>query len=61
MLRLAAALFVDLSQMLCESIDKRALSATRKRHAHKLANDRATSIQNEQGKRIQNEALRNAK
>jgi hypothetical protein len=61
MLRLAAALFADLSQMLSESIDKRALSATRKRHAHKLANAQSTSVQNEQGKRVQNETLRNAK
>jgi hypothetical protein len=35
---------------------KRMLSATRKRHAHRLANESSTSIQNEQLNRIQNEA-----
>jgi integrase len=39
----------------------RALSATRKRHAHRLANASATSIQNEQGKPVQNEAFKKAK
>ncbi len=39
----------------------RALSATRKRHAHRLANASATSIQNEAGEPIQNEKLRNGK
>lgn len=39
----------------------RALSATRKRHAHRLANASATSIQNEAGEPIQNEKLRNEK
>jgi len=31
------------------------LAATRKRHAHRLANETATSVQNEAGKSIQNE------
>jgi integrase len=39
----------------------RALSATRKRHAHRLANASATSIQNEAGEPIQNEKTRNEK
>ncbi len=39
----------------------RALSATRKRHAHRLANASATSIQNEAGEAIQNEKLSNVK
>jgi hypothetical protein len=39
----------------------RALSATRKRHAHRLANASATSIQNEAGELIQNEKLENEK
>jgi hypothetical protein len=39
----------------------RALSATRKRHAHRLANASATSIQNEQENGVQNEGMRTAK
>jgi hypothetical protein len=39
----------------------RALSATRKRHAHRLANASATSIQNEADEPVQNEKLRNRK
>jgi hypothetical protein len=39
----------------------RALSATRKRHAHRLANASATSIQNEQENVIQNENHAKAK
>lgn len=39
----------------------RALSATRKRHAHRLANASETSVQNEQGKGVQNEVARKAK
>lgn len=39
----------------------RALSATRKRHAHRLANASATAVQNEQGNSVQNEALKRAK
>jgi hypothetical protein len=39
----------------------RVLSATRKRHAHWLANQSATSIQNEAGEPIQNEKLQNEK
>ncbi|CEG08765.1 hypothetical protein BN961_02183 [Afipia felis] len=39
----------------------RALSATRKRHAHRLANASATSIQNEAGKSIQNDDIKIAK
>lgn len=39
----------------------RALSATRKRHAHRLANASATSIQNEQENGLQNEGMRTAK
>lgn len=34
---------------------KRALSATRKRHAHKLANEPSTVVQNEQENAVQNE------
>lgn len=34
---------------------KRALSATRKRHAHKLANEASTVVQNEQENAVQNE------
>jgi hypothetical protein len=34
----------------------RALSATRKRHAHRLANARSTSVQNEGRISLQNEA-----
>jgi len=37
----------------------RALSATRKRYAHTLANATATSIQNEAADRVQNENARN--
>jgi hypothetical protein len=37
------------------------LSATRKRHAHWLANQTATSIQNEGGEPIQNEKSENEK
>jgi hypothetical protein len=37
------------------------LSATRKRHAHWLANQAATSIQNEAADPIQNEKLPNEK
>jgi hypothetical protein len=39
----------------------RALSATRKRHAHRLANASATAVQNEQGNSAQNGALKIAK
>jgi hypothetical protein len=39
----------------------RILSATRKRHAHWLANQAATSIQNGQENAIQNEKTENAK
>jgi hypothetical protein len=39
----------------------RLLAATRKRHAHTLANQVATSIQNEAGEPVQNEKLANAK
>lgn len=39
----------------------RALSATRKRHAHRLANASATTVQNEQGKPVQNGGMRKAK
>jgi hypothetical protein len=35
--------------------EKRMLSATRKRHAHRLANETATSVQNEQQNAVQNE------
>ena len=35
--------------------EARMLAATRKRHAHRLANETATSVQNEAGKSIQNE------
>ncbi|MCD9110265.1 hypothetical protein [Bradyrhizobium japonicum] len=35
--------------------EKRVLAATRKRHAHRLANETATSVQNEQQNRVQNE------
>lgn len=37
----------------------RILSATRKRHAHWLANQAATSIQNEPGDAIQNDKMQN--
>ena len=33
---------------------ERALAATRKRHAHRLANDRGTSVQNEARNAVQN-------
>jgi hypothetical protein len=39
----------------------RALSATRKRHAHRLANASTTSVQNELESGVQNEGLRTAK
>lgn len=39
----------------------RILSATRKRHAHWLANQAATSIQNEPGEPVQNEKLKNGR
>jgi hypothetical protein len=39
----------------------RALSATRKCHAHRLANASTTSVQNEQENGVQNEGLRTAK
>src|SRR5436190_6224058 len=35
--------------------ESRMLSATRKRHAHRLANEKATNVQNEQLKTVQNE------
>jgi integrase len=35
--------------------ESRMLSATRKRHAHRLANEKATDVQNEQQKSVQNE------
>ncbi|WP_441258965.1 hypothetical protein AB7008_15060 [Bradyrhizobium sp. 521_C7_N1_3] len=35
--------------------EKRMLAATRKRHAHRLANETATDVQNEQQKSVQNE------
>jgi integrase len=35
--------------------ESRMLSATRKRHAHRLANEKATDVQNEQLKTVQNE------
>jgi hypothetical protein len=35
--------------------EKRLLAATRKRHAHRLANEMATNVQNEQQKGVQNE------
>jgi hypothetical protein len=38
--------------------EARMLSATRKRHAHRLANQMATSVQNEPIDAIQNEKLR---
>ena len=38
--------------------EKRMLSATRKRHAHRLANEMATSIQNEQQNGVQNETTK---
>lgn len=41
--------------------ETRMLAATRKRHAHRLANDMATSIQNEQVNAVQNEAAKKAK
>lgn len=40
--------------------ESRMLSATRKRHAHRLANEAATSVQNEQGNRIQNDNVKKA-
>lgn len=40
---------------------KRMLSATRKRHAHRLANETATGVQNTAPAGVQNENLRNAK
>jgi integrase len=40
--------------------EKRVLSATRKRHAHRLANEMATSVQNEQLKGVQNEDAKKA-
>ena len=36
--------------------EKRVLAATRKRHAHRLANETVTDVQNEQQKTVQNEA-----
>jgi hypothetical protein len=39
---------------------QRILSATRKRHAHRLANEMATSVQNEQLKSVQNEDAKKA-
>lgn len=41
--------------------EARMLSATRKRHAHWLANQSATSVQNEAGGLIQNEKPKNEK
>ena len=35
--------------------ENRVLAATRKRHAHRLANEAATDVQNEQQKTVQNE------
>ena len=35
---------------------ERALAATRKRHAHRLANENGTSVQNDGQKVVQNEA-----
>jgi hypothetical protein len=35
--------------------ERRVLAATRKRHAHRLANETATGVQNEQQKSVQNE------
>jgi hypothetical protein len=40
--------------------EKRMLSATRKRHAHRLANEIATSIQNGRQNSVQNEAAKKA-
>ena len=40
--------------------EKRVLLATRKRHAHRLANEMATSVQNEQLKRVQNDDVKKA-
>lgn len=40
---------------------KRALSATRKRHAHRLANASETSVQNEAGESVQNDVAKIAK
>ena len=37
--------------------ERRMLAATRKRHAHRLANETATSVQNEQVKSVQNEGV----
>jgi hypothetical protein len=34
--------------------EKRVLAATRKRHAHRLANEMATDVQNEQQNAVQN-------
>lgn len=36
--------------------EKRVLAATRKRHAHRLANEMATDVQNEQQKSVQNKS-----
>jgi len=36
--------------------EKRVLAATRKRHAHRLVNEMATDVQNEQQKTVQTEA-----
>jgi integrase len=41
--------------------ESRMLSATRKRHAHRLANEKATDVQNEQLKNVQNELENKAK
>jgi hypothetical protein len=41
--------------------ESRMLSATRKRHAHRLANERPTNVQNEQQKSVQNELENKAK
>jgi integrase len=40
--------------------EKRMLSATRKRHAHRLANEMATSVQNEAVETVQNEPSKKA-
>jgi hypothetical protein len=37
--------------------EKRVLAATRKRHAHRLANETVTDVQNGQQKSVQNEGL----
>jgi hypothetical protein len=47
------------STLRCTAALPRMLSATRKRHAHWLANQAATSIQNEAGEPIQNEKPQN--